>query len=226
MKVAICDDNAQDLACLSDALKVYDPSIEIACFSTALELYNSAQSEIYDAVLLDIEMEVPNGYEIALRLARQEAHPIILFVSNSADYAVRGYGLALRYILKPLKSDALAEAMDAVKQEIRGSRLSVTLEGATHILNVPSVHYVEVLGHNITLHTTDGDYSFRAPLKDLTEQLPSRFFCAPHQSYVVNMLHVKTVSAQEVRMLDGTSIPVSRRRYRDFLHSFHRFLGV
>lgn len=226
MKVAICDDNAQDLACLSDALKVYDFSIEIACFSTALDLYNSAQSEIYDAVLLDIEMEAPNGYEIALRLARQEAHPIILFVSNSADYAVRGYGLALRYILKPLKPDALAEAMDAVKQEIRGSRLSVTLEGATHILNVPSVHYVEVLSHNITLHTTDGDYSFRASLRELTAQLPRRFFCAPHQSYVVNMLHVKTVSAQEVRMLDGTSIPISRRRYRDFLHSFHRFLGV
>ena len=226
MKVAICDDNAKDLESLVDALMAYDFSTEIACFSTALELYNSARSEVYDAVLLDIEMEAPNGYEIALRLARQETHPIILFVSNSADYAVRGYGLALRYMLKPLNPDALAEAMDAVKQELRSCRLLVTMEGVTHILNISSVHYVEVLAHNITLHTTDGDYSFRASLKEMTAQLPNRFFCAPHQSYVVNMLHVKTVSSQEVRMLDGTSIPISRRRYRDFLHSFHRFLGV
>ena len=88
MKVAICDDNAQDLACLSDTIKVYDFSIEIACFSTALDLYNSAQSEIYDAVLLDIEMEAPNGYEIALRLARQEAHPIILFLPCGIHYVL------------------------------------------------------------------------------------------------------------------------------------------
>lgn len=226
MRVAVCDDNAADLQCICEMLRIYDPDIEIACFLTGMELYDSAQSITYDAVLLDIEMEAPNGYEIAVRLARQEPHPIILFVSNSAEYAVRGYGLALRYILKPLNQGILAEAMEAVSQEIRGSRLSVTLEGTTHVLNIPSIHYVEVLGHNITLHTTEGDYYFRMSLKDLTAQLPSRFFCAPHQSYVVNMLHVKTVSTQEVRMLDGKSIPISRRKYRDFLQNFHRFLGV
>lgn len=226
MKTAICDDDPKDLQSLADALMAYDSGIEVFGFSSALDLYNSAQEETYDAVLLDIEMEEPNGYEIALRLARQEAHPTILFVSHSADYAVRGYGLALRYLLKPLSQTALAEAMDAVSQEIRGNRLTVTLEGTTHVLNVPSIHYVEVFGHNITLHTTEGNYFFRTSLKELTAQLPGRYFCAPHQSYVVNMLHIKTVSAQEIRMLDGTSIPISRRRQREFLRSFHQFLGV
>lgn len=226
MKVAVCDDDRKELQSLSDALTECGPGMEISCFSTALELYNSARSEKYDAVLLDIEMEAPNGYEIALRLARQEAHPIILFVSNSADYAVRGYGLALRYLLKPLSRDALTEAMDAVRQELRGSRLTVTLEGATHVLKVPDIHYAEVLGHNITLHTADGDCSFRASLKELISQLPGRYFCAPHQSYVVNLLHVKTVSALEIRMTDGSTIPISRRRQREFLRNFHRFLGV
>ena len=34
---------------------------------------------------------------------------IILFLTNSAAYAVQGYGLALRYLLKPLSIDKLAE---------------------------------------------------------------------------------------------------------------------
>lgn len=226
MKIAICDDEPQALAHLAALLAEYDPGIQVDAFSAAADLHRSAQTVTYDAVLLDIEMESPNGYEIALRLAREEPHPIILFVTNSASYAVQGYGLALRYLLKPLTIETLSDAMDAVRQELRCSRLTVTLEGISHVFNVHDIVYAEVINHHVTLHTTAGSFSFRATLKDLTGQLPGRWFCAPHQSYVVNLLHVRTVSAQEVILTDGTRIPISRRRQREFLQGFHRFLGV
>lgn len=226
MKIAICDDEPQALARLAALLAEYDPGIQVDAFSAAADLYRSAQTATYDAVLLDIEMESPNGYEIARHLAREDAHPIILFVTNSASYAVQGYGLALRYLLKPLTLEALSDAMDAVRQELRRNRLTVTLEGSSHVLQVHDIVYAEVINHHVTLHTTVGSISFRATLKDLTSQLPGHWFCAPHQSYVVNLLHVRTVSAQEVALTDGTRIPISRRRHREFLRSFHRFLGV
>ena len=71
MKVAICDDHEGDLAQLSAMLEQYDPGIEVFPFSSAQTLYESTADTAYDAVILDIEMESPNGYEIALRLAKQ-----------------------------------------------------------------------------------------------------------------------------------------------------------
>ena len=226
MRIAICDDDAADLHHLSDLLMKYDPSAHVSSFGTAQALYESTKDMEYDAVLLDIEMEAPNGYEIALRLSLEESHPIIMFVTNSAAYAVQGYGLALRYLLKPLTTEALRDAMDALRQELSNNRVIVTLNGTAHVLKVQDILYAEVVNHHITLHTTKGTCSYRTTLRELMTQMPKRWFCAPHQSYVVNLLHIRTASAQEVCMIDGTRIPITRGRQREFLQSFHRFLGV
>ena len=171
-------------------------------------------------------MEAPNGYEIALQMSREESHPIIIFVTNSAAYAVSGYGLALRYLLKPLTIESLADAMDTVRQELSNSRLLVTLGGTSHVMKVQDILYAEVVNHHVVLHTTMGSATFRTSLRELTAQMPKRWFSAPHQSYVVNLLHVRTASAQEVSMTDGTRIPIARSKQREFLQSFHRFMGV
>ena len=226
MRIAVCDDDEKDLCCLSALLTRLDPDIEINCFPTALALYESTENTEYDAVFLDIEMEAPNGYEIALRLSHREPHPVILFVTNSAAYAVQGYGLALRYLLKPLTAEALQDALDALRQELSNSRLTVNLGGTAHVIQVQEILYAEVVNHHVVLHTQAGRQEFRTSLRDLTAQLPTRWFSAPHQSYVVNLLHVRTASAQEVRLTDGTRIPISRSKQREFLRSFHRFLGV
>lgn len=226
MRLAICDDNPQDLKQLSELLFTYDPGIYVDTFVTAAALYESTRQKTYDAVILDIEMESPNGYEIALKLTREEPHPIILFLTNSAAYAVQGYGLALRYLLKPLSIDKLAEAMSAVRQEIRSNRLTITLDGTTHVWKVHDIFYAEVINHRVFLHTNSGVFSFRGSLRDLMVQLPDRWFSSPHQSYIINLLHVKSVSFQAVYLTDGTDIPVSRRKQREFTQSFHRFLGV
>ena len=224
MHIAICDDNPIDLQQLHDLLRQYDPRLQIATFSAAKDLYES--KDRYDAVILDIEMEAPNGFEIALRMAKQESHPLIIFATNSAAYAVRGYGLALRYLLKPLTEDALSEAMDAVKEALNRSRLTVNIDGVTHVLNVQDIRYAEVLGHRVTLHVGSDKLTLRGSMKEIGSLLPGRWFCAPHQSYLVNLLHVRTIAKDAVYLDDGTRIPLSRRKQAEFLQAFHAFLGV
>lgn len=224
MRIAICDDDPQDLQQLCALVWQYDSTMQIATFSTARALYESAAR--FDAVVLDIEMKAPNGFEIALRMARQESHPIIVFATNSAAYALRGYGLALRYLLKPLTEDAVAEALDAVKEALQRSRLSINIDGVTHVLQVQQIRYAEVSGHRVSLHMDSGVLTFRATLKEICAMLPGRWFCASHQSYVVNLLHVRSIAREAVLLDDGTSIPLSRRKQAEFMQAFHAFLGV
>lgn len=224
MHIAICDDNPHDLQQLQALLRQYDSSMQIATFPTAKALYESTVR--YDAVILDIEMEAPNGFEIALRMARQESHPIILFATNSAAYAVQGYGLALRYLLKPLTIESVTEALDAAREALRGNRMTILLDNAAHVLNVQDIYCAEVQGHYITLHTVQGPLRFRSTLKDIVAQLPRRWFSASHQSFVVNLLHVRTIAKDAVYLDDGTHLPLSRRKQAEFLQAFHAFLGV
>lgn len=224
MRIAVCDDNADDLRQICQQVTQYDRSLDLRTFSSARELYEC--QEHFDAVLLDIEMEAPNGFEIALRMAKQENHPIIVFVTNSAAYAVRGYGLALRYLLKPLTIEAVCEALDAVKEALNRNRLTANIDGMTHVLNVQDIRYADVLGHRVTLHVGSDRLTLRSSMKEIGSLLPSRWFCAPHQSYLVNLLHVRTITKDAVWLDDGTHLPLSRRKQAEFLQAFHAFLGV
>lgn len=222
--IAICDDNPDDLQQLHALLQQYDSRLQIATFSAAKDLYESELR--FDVVVLDIEMEAPNGFEIALRMARQGNHPLIIFATNSAAYAVRGYGLALRYLLKPLTFEAVSEALDAVKEALNRSCLTVSIDGVTHVLNVQDIRYAEVLGHRVTLHIGADKLTLRGSMKEIGSLLPGRWFCAPHQSYLVNLLHVRTIAKDAVYLDDGTHLPLSRRKQAEFLQAFHAFLGV
>lgn len=223
MRIAVCDDEERDLDALCDLLSVYDGSLAPDRYSAAEPLEEKA--ECYDLVFLDIEMQAPNGYEIACRLIRQTPHPLIVFVTHTDAYAVRGYGIAFRYLVKPVRFEALADVLRAAEQELRANSITVFVDGTSYVLDVREILYAEVLNHTTVLHTLDGVYTFRAALRELEAQLPPRFFSAPHQSYLVNLQYVRAADAQSVVMTNGDRIPISRRRRQAFLLQLHAWLG-
>lgn len=227
MRIAICDDEQHDLDSLHTVLKGYDlkSQFQISCFSAASDLLAAAKNTQFDIAILDIEMSAPNGYEAAVELQTYSTPPLIIFATNSMDYTIRGYGVAFRYIPKPLTLEKLAPALDAAIRDVRANRFTFSVDGVSYILHMQDIYYIEVYNHVTTLHTMDGEYSLRATLKELLAQLPQGYFGMPHQSYVVNFSHVKTASAQEVALTNGVRLPVSRRRQTDFMRQLHLYLG-
>ena len=227
MRIAICDDEYEDIQAVLDVVKQYDSSgqHELFCYSKAVDLYQNNSVRAFDIVILDIEMEAPNGYEIAKQLRKESSSPLVIFVTNSMAYTIRGYGVAFRYLTKPLSLDTFSEAMDAAVREVTANRFSFSSDGNTLALQVEEILYFEVYGHFTTVHTYDNQYTIRMTLKDIMAQLPTGYFAAPHQSYIVNLAHIRTATVSEIRLVNGASIPISRRRQRDFEHQFHQYLG-
>ena len=115
MRIAICDDDSKDLQAVHSALVQYDTAgnLEMFSFSKAADLFAANKQTPFDIAVLDIEMKAPNGYEIAQKLVEQENAPIIIFLTNSTAYAIRGYGIAFRYLTKPIEYGALNKALDS-----------------------------------------------------------------------------------------------------------------
>lgn len=226
MHIAICDDDSADLNSLLCCLAEYGlTGLVIHKFLGSNELIQSAKTTKFDIVFLDIEMPEPNGYETALTLKTLAPKILIIFLTNSMEYTLRGYGLAFRYLTKPIDKNLLLSALDVAIKEIRANRFLFVAEGASQILSFEEIYYIEVFNHYTVIHSVDQEYSSRMSLKDVSSQLPAGYFGMPHQSYIVNFSHVKTATATEIRLTNGSIIPISRRRQKEFAEQFYLYLG-
>lgn len=226
MRIAICDDDPNDLAALSNCLKNYNANgLDIHEFLQSKDLLMSTKAFNYDIVFLDIEMPAPNGYETALSLKKLAPNSLIIFLTQSMEYTLRGYGLVFRYLTKPIDRRILYSVLDTAIKEVTANRFVFTAEGTSRILRLEEIYYIEVFNHYIILHTVDREYPFRATLKDVLSQLPAGYFGMPHQSYIVNFAHIKTATSSDLHLTNGCSIPISRRRQKDFTEQFYLYLG-
>jgi DNA-binding LytR/AlgR family response regulator len=116
MKVLIVDDEAHARRRLASMLEEIGagnaPSIEIvgeaADGMTALDLVRSKQP---DVILLDIAMPEVDGLDVIRHLA--DPRPLVIFQTAHADYALQAFDhQALDYVVKPVKKDRLARAVE------------------------------------------------------------------------------------------------------------------
>ena len=97
-------------------------------------------------------MAPSNGFQMAQTLTQMEKHPLVIFVTKRHEYAVQGYGIAFRYLVKPLDESLFAAAMDAVVQELDSKHFTVEYEGATLSLETSDIYYLESHGHKVLIH--------------------------------------------------------------------------
>lgn len=118
-RIAVCDDEPSELEDIVQSVKRYDVhgDFDIENYTDGAVLLSDLQlkKNFFDLLLLDIEMP-SNGFQIAQTLTQMEKHPLVIFVTKRHEYAVQGYGIAFRYLVKPLdKSLLLLQWMQSSK---------------------------------------------------------------------------------------------------------------
>ena len=129
LRIAVCDDDPIDLDNTISMIEKYDKSktFDIVSFTHASPLLNTTSVGAFDILLLDIEMKAPNGYDVARQITATASPPVIIFVTKSSAYTLKGYGIALRYLQKPLDEAIFEEALDASVQEATAHRSTLHL---------------------------------------------------------------------------------------------------
>ena len=154
-RIAVCDDEPSELEDIVQSVKRYDAhgDFDIENYTDGAVLLSDLQlkKKSFDLLLLDIEMP-SNGFQMAQTLTQMEKHPLVIFVTKRHEYAVQGYGIAFRYLVKPLDESLFAAAMDAVVQELDSKHFTVEYEGATLSLETSDIYYLESHGHKVLIH--------------------------------------------------------------------------
>ena len=227
LRLGICDDETQDLAQILEMVKRYDEDclLQTTTFLHTKDLLYAAKASGFDITILDIEMEPPTGFDVAKELIAMPNPPIVIFATKSNAYALKGYGVAIRYLQKPVAQGDFFEAMDAAIADATAHRLTFQIDTALVSVPLRNIQYIETFGHYAVVHTTDKAYRFRSTLKEVISRLPKGYFASPHKSYVVNLEHIRSATASEIMLDCGAVVPIGRKRMQEFNDALYRFLG-
>lgn len=174
-----------------------------------------------DAVFCDIRMPGLSGLDLARVLARFADPPPVVFVSAYDDHAVDAFEVdAVDYLLKPVRTERLAEAVRRVVERRSAGAgpdtdtIPVELGGVTRFVPRREVRYVEAHGDYARLHTAEGSHLVRVPLSTLEEEWRDAGFVRIHRRLLVALGHVEEVRYDTGRCtvrVGGTELQVSRR---------------
>lgn len=234
VSIAVLDDEEIALKETRDCLDRYFNEIHEKCSISEFQNPLSFMSEYtprYDIIILDIQMEKENGIEIARKIRNVDPLTIIVFVTNMANLAVKGYEVdASDFIVKPLEFFSFKMKMNRIMERVKqnddsGFVLINTANGK--IKTKPSeIKYVEVFQHHLIYHLNDGDYSAYGSLSQVESDL-GEDFSRPANCYLVNLRYVKKIDGYDL-LLSGskeTMINISHAKKKTFMDDLNRYIG-
>ena len=231
MRIAIVEDEAVYQQQLREYLNKYQEEfhcvLQVSVFGSGISFVHSFASQ-FDIILLDVAMPYIDGIETARRIREIDSEVVLLFVTNQAQHAIRGYEVdAMDYILKPISyfafSQRLKRALSRVKHR-EEPYLVLNLKSETRKLKISSIYYIEVRDHNLVYHTIDGDYSVFGSLKEEEQKLAQYHFVRCNKAYLVSLRHVDNVQNGSA-MVNGQQLLISRPRKTAFMEALTDYLG-
>lgn len=231
IRIAIVEDEVRERAHLRDCLTYMAEKerfeFDIVEFGSG-EAFLGGYQPVYDIVLMDIELPGINGMETAKALRRLDSFVLLVFVTNMVQYAVSGYEVdALNYILKPVNRFDFALKMNkAISRTAKRTEESVQIRAGKdlYMLPVAAIRYLEVDGHYIVYHTTEGDYSEYITLKEAEKKLDKPYFVRCNRCYLVNLKYVAAVR-DDVVQVGRDELLISRPQKKAFLNALAVFIG-
>ncbi|MBR9856036.1 MAG: response regulator transcription factor [Algicola sp.] len=191
-----------------------------------------------DCVFLDIEMPEMDGFEL-LNTLKYRSFDLIITTAYD-NYAIKAFRQhAMDYLLKPVDSDDLKEAVNRIrankKQNMLGSeikgifnewadqksrKMALSMAGKTLYVNQSEILYCKADGNYTEVFFSNGEKEVLSKrIKDFEEILGSTFFRV-HNSYLTKLSAIKEFVNQDGQYLileDGTNVPVSRSKKSELL---------
>lgn len=231
IRIALCDDDRNTLITLEQILSAYqnEHSQTLVCtlFQNPLDLLEATErGERFDILFLDVIMPGENGIDVATELRQIDSNVKIIFLTQTAEYAVASYTVgAYYYLLKPINTATLFPLMDKVLTTLEREQENCLIlrckSGITRI-DPEKLEYCEVIHRTLFIHLSDGTVPESiGSLDELSRQLsPYGGFLRIHRSYLINLEYVQSLSYRAVTMRTGIELPLPRGKYNEVKNAY------
>lgn len=217
----IAEDEGAQRQELRAALQELWPELDIVAeCEDGLAAMEAIQEHQPAVAFLDISMPGVSGLEVA-RMA--SAHSHVVMITAFGQYALDAFDNgAADYLLKPVKRDRLATAIERLKKRIvdgkhadltdmfealrtrlpgmdsrRISWISASVRDTIRMISIDDVLVFKSEDKYTCVVTTSGSAHIRTPLKDLLPQLDPEIFWQVHRSAIVRVAAIASLKRDE-----------------------------
>lgn len=240
IKTILIDDEPKALKALQNKLSKYCPDIAIVDTADSAEKgYQLIVEHRPQLVFLDVAMPQETGFDLLKRLPSLNFE--LIFVTGFDEYAIEAFRFsAVGYILKPVESSDLIQAVENAKQRIglkvENTRNQQLLNNVAHPLSlknkigIATTESIEFIGVEDIIRCEGLQRCTNVVIKnhknltssynlgEFIKLLKNYGFYSPHRSHLINLSHVQRYEREgTIFMSDQSTIPVSRRKKQDFL---------
>jgi two-component system LytT family response regulator len=211
----------------------------VAECSDALQTITAVRIRKPDLLLLDVEMQDADGFQV-LHCISPEDMPIVILSSTNDQHAIRAFeACALDYLLKPFDRLRLHTAIERTRAELvkthdrhlthrildllaeartesqTDRRLVVKTGGRVVFVDMSEIDWVEAAGNYVEVKTRSGSYLIREGIGSLSARLDPSQFVRIHRSIIVNVRKIKELQPCNrgeymVVLKDGKQLSCSR----------------
>lgn len=231
MRIAIIEDNPAEAESLARMTEECAPFV---CKIENEDIYRSAEDflladRFYDLILIDCLLPGENGVELAKKLRERVGATEFIFVTAYLEYAAEGYETdALRYLLKPVSSEKLTEALNHFARKAQ-SDVSVELTGSIKhpvFVKASQIMYVEAVGRGVVVRTGSQAVESGKSLSQFESELGDVYFFRTQRRFLVGFRYIARKEDDVLIMQNGERVKISRRRLSSFHQAMIRYIRL
>lgn len=233
-KTVIIDDEKNSVEALEKLLEIYFPQLKvIESFTDPRLALEYVLANPPDLIFLDIQMPHLTGIDFIKKIPLDKSH--VIFTTAYDQYAIDAIKLsAIDYLLKPIDTSDLKKSIDKIDQvnnlenniqklehliseynKPTKKKLVIQLQNKTLFLTIKDILYLEADSNYTSIHMIDGSKHLTSKtIKYFQEKLENYNFFRPHQSFLINVIHIIEYDKTEnnIILLDKKEIPVSKNK--------------
>lgn len=234
LQILIVDDEKDALEALEWKLNNYVENIEVTTCESPIKAIDIINNEQPDVVFLDIQMPEMDGFTMIEKLDYRDFN--LIFTTAHDEFALKAIKVsAIDYLLKPVDKDELLAAMDKIKtSEDEGDllenklqlllnnlndtsdKINISADGKVYLLDKDDVVMLKSDKSYTTIYLkTEQQILVSKTLKEVEKKFQFSQFFRVHNSYLINLNHVKEYLkglGGELIMTNGLTASISRNR--------------
>lgn len=227
--IAICDDDKGFIEFVKEVIRELNLSNEVKVHE-----YLSGEEFIFDIdnrydldlIILDIQMKEIDGNQVSVELRKRYKNTTLVFCSGIYKPSPENIKVApFRFLLKEYSKSKMLQEFKEIFEHIKTKKeeqVLVCYDERHHLQIKPhEIVYVCIARRGTKVHTySEKDteekvYSCKHNIEEIYEVLNEYHFVYAHNSYIVNLKHIKKQNKDEIQMVTGEILSVSRARSKE-----------
>ena len=235
LHILLVDDEIDALEALEWKLKNYIEDVEITTCNSPIKAIDIINNEKPDVVFLDIQMPEMDGFTMIEKLDNRDFN--LIFTTAHDEFALKAIKVsAIDYLLKPVDKDELQEAINKIQASKKGEgdllenklqlllqnlnessdKVNISADGKVYLIDRDDVIMLKSDKSYTTIYLkSEQQILVSKTLKEVEKKFNTPQFFRVHNSYLINLNHVKEYLkglGGELIMTNGLTASISRNR--------------